>query len=118
MTTRFTDKTALLFGAVELVLTFMDDGPRNYALTLTATPEEHQQIRHKWLLAFAEEWKLNIELSTEEEFVEETVNHLFAGEQEEFKDFVSTNKTYFEDLHSARKASVPKTESKSWWWLW
>lgn len=118
MTTKYTERSALVLGAVELVLTFMDYVPRNYALTLTATPEEHQKIRHNSMLAFAKEWKLNIEQGTEEEFVEETVNHLFAGEPTEFKDFVSTNKTYFEDLHSARKASVPKTESKAWWWLW
>jgi len=118
MTTRFTDRTVLLFGAVELVLTFMDDGSRVYALTLTASPEEHKKNRHKSMLAFAKEWKLNIEEGTEEEFVEENVNHLLAGEPDEFKEFVSTDKTYFEDLHSVRKASVPKTESKSWWWLW
>lgn len=132
MTTKYTERSALVFGAVELVLTFMTYIPprripprSSHALTLSIPPEEHERVRHKWLLAFAEQWKENIVKHMEDEFVEDTVNVLFAGEPEEFSEFVASSKPYFEGLHRVREQSAqnspkpkPAETTKQWWWLW
>jgi hypothetical protein len=73
---------------------------------LTLTLEEHEQLLNENALRFADDWIKSIETNNEKEFqspaiglgisagnefIETTINELFAGEFSEFSDYVSND---------------------------
>jgi hypothetical protein len=58
---------------------------------LTLTLEEHEQLQNVNALRFADDWIKSIETNNEKDFIETTINELFAGEFSEFSDYVSND---------------------------